>query len=137
MNKTDWLMIAVGDHIQPIQLQKTLFRFAMESKVPKGEQYHFVPYNWGPCSFEIYNDLGRLREQSLIEAIPSNRGWNSYRLSKAGRQRAAVLRQRANPKLVGALDKMKTWVMSRDFETLLRDVYKKYPRYATESLFIK
>ena len=123
--------------MQPIQLQKTLFKFAMEFQIPQDEKYEFVPYNWGPCSFEIYDDLGLMREQGLVEAIPSGSGWNIYRLTELGKAKSIELLKQANSTFVGALDEVRNWVTSRDFETLLRDVYKEYPKYATESLFMK
>ena len=137
MKKSDWLLLAIGEYIQPIQLQKTLFKFAKESAVPAAESYEFEPYNWGPCSFEIYDDLGSLREQGLIEAIPSGSGWNIYRLTELGKVKSIEFRKQASASLVRALDDVRSWVTSRDFETLLRDVYKDYPKYATESLFMK
>ena len=137
MKKRDWLLLAIGDCMQPIQLQKTLFKFAMESQIPEAEKYEFVPYNWGPCSFEIYEDLSTLRTEGLIEAVSSGQGWNFYRQTEPGKQKAQALHKQASSAHVKSLEKLRDWVTSRDFETLLNDVYKQYPRYATESLFIK
>lgn len=137
MEKRDWLLLAIGERIEPIQVQKTLFKFVRESKVPADESYDFVPYNWGPCGFEIYNDLGMLRAEGLVEAVPSGRGWSVYRLTDLGKDKVRQLLEQANPTLVKALSKVREWVTSRDFETLLRDVYKDYPQYATASLLIR
>ena len=79
MEQRDWLLMAIGDHIQPIQIQKTMFKFAMESNAPKDEIYDFEPYNWGPCSFEIYDDLSKLRAEGFVEAVRTGRGWSTYR----------------------------------------------------------
>jgi len=137
MNREEWLLIAIGDGIEPIQLQKTMFKFAKESGVPKGEAYSFVPYSWGPCSFEIYDDLGTLREQGKIEALPSGRGWNLYRLAPAGEKTAKKLRDSAHKNRLGKLDEIRDWVKSRTFRQLLSEVYAQYPEFATNSRFTK
>src|SRR3990172_829145 len=96
VRKRDWLLIALGERLEPIQVQKTLFKFAEESGAPKAEQYECVPYNWGPCSFDIYDDLGELREEQLVEFEPSGRGWNVYRVTDKGVQIAQELREEAD-----------------------------------------
>ena len=135
MKKRDWLLLAIGDQMQPIQIQKTLFKFARESGIPKKGAYRFVPYDWGPCSFEIYDDLGELRELGLIETIPSGRGWNSYQMTPKGKIAAEELKGKAKSDPVAKLEDIRDWVKSRSFSNLLKDLYAEYPEFATESLF--
>lgn len=135
MNKHDWLLLAIDDRMEPIQIQKTLFKFAMESGAPRGELYVFFPYNWGPCSLEIYDNLAEIREEGLVEFIPSGRGWNLYRLTEAGQQKKHMLRKESDSTLLERLDAARKYVTSRDFETLLHDIYSEYPDFAKESLF--
>ena len=137
MDKRDWLLLTIGECIQPIQLQKTLFKFAKESEVAQSEVYEFAPYNWGPCSFDLYNDLRNLRLEGLAEAIPSGHGWNAYRLTAPGRAKEKELLEQAKSPLIEQHKKIRAWVTKRDFEQLLNDVYKDYPEFATESLLIK
>ena len=137
MKKSQWLLLAIEETVQPIQLQKILFKFAKESGVPDEETYKFSPYDWGPCSFEIYADLEEARNDGLVEAVPSGRGWNMYRLTRLGASAAAAVRKRADKELIRSLHGIREWVTSRDFQTLLRDVYEAYPEYATQSLFMK
>lgn len=137
MEKCDWLLLAIGERMEPIQIQKTLFKFAKESGAPEQELCTFIPYNWGSCSLEIYDDLGQLRDEDSVEFVPSGRGWNAYHLTEAGVKKASKLRKEANHTLVKKLDAARSYVMSRDFETLLSDVYEDYPDFATESLFKK
>ena len=131
----DWLLLAIDDGIGPIKLQKALFLFSQESGAPAGQKYEFVPYNWGAMSAQIYDDLGKLRDADLVKFEPSGRGWNDYRLTSTGKQRALQLRGTANQELVAKLNEVCDFVQSRDFEKLLEDVYEKYPSYATKSLF--
>lgn len=137
VRKRDWLILAIADRMQPIQVQKTLFKFAKESGIPKRQQYSFQPYDWGPCSFEIYDDLRVLQDENLIETVPSGRGWNSYKLTDAGQEQAESVRSRANSELLERLSSIRNWIKSRGFSELLQDVYEQYPDYATQSLFMK
>jgi len=135
VRKRDWLLVAIDNRIEPIQIQKTLFKFAMESQAPEGEKYQFMPYNWGPCSFEIYDDLAVMRNEGLIEFIPTGQGWNLYHLTEAGSNLRTKLRKEASPIILEMLDKARNFVITRDFRTLLSDIYKEYPVYAVESMF--
>lgn len=135
MNRRDWLLLAVGDYIEPIQLQKTMFKFAKEAAAPAAECYEFRPYNWGPMASDIYADLGKLRAAALVEYVQGGTGWNAYKLTAKGEEQAERLRGRASPVLVAELDSKRDWVKSRPFRKLLRDVYKDYPEFAKASLF--
>ena len=135
MEKRDWLLLFIGEAMEPIQIQKTLFKFAMESGIPKKERYEFIPYNWGPCSMEIYDDLGQLRDENLVEFVPSGQGWNIYHLTKDGEEKAEDLRKSASAKMLKKFSSIRDYVVSRDFETLLSDIYNDYPEFAKESLF--
>ena len=136
MEKRDWLLLAIGDNIQPIQIQKTMFKFAKESGASESDIYKFEPYNWGPCSFEIYDDLSTLRLEGLLETLRSGRGWSMYGLTEEGRARVEQVRMESNQDHLKALDAKRDWVVSRNFEQLLRDVYDEYPKYATQSMFV-
>jgi len=135
MHRRDWLLMIIGSYIEPIQVQKTLFKFASEASVPATQQYRFEPYNWGPCSMQIYGDLAQLRRDRLVEFVPTGRGWSAYRLTDEGKQAVDRLRRRANAVLLSELDRIREWVTVRAFSKLLRDVYKEYPEYAKSSLF--
>jgi uncharacterized protein YwgA len=135
MKRIDWLLLSVGDSIQPIQLQKTLFKFAMEAGVDSNEAYSFEPYNWGPCSFEIYADLEELREKGLIRAVPSGRGWSLYQLTDEGKEEAERIAKTAAKEQLEKLRQIKKWVEERSFSQLLRDVYYQYPEFAEKSMF--
>ncbi len=138
MEKDRWLLLSIGEGIEPIQLQKLLFKFAKESEAPGQELYEFVPYSWGPCSFEIYDDLGSIKSEGLIETVPRGIGWNSYRLTDKGKEVVRGLRNNADAQFqsrLAELDDKYAYVTSRTFGDLLRDVYAEYPEFATKSFF--
>ncbi len=137
MTKKDWLLIALGERLEPIQVQKTLFKFSEESGADESERYDFEPYNWGPCSFDIYDDLAELREEGLVEFQPSGRGWNVYRVTEKGTQAALELRDSVDSDLVSTMDDIREYVTSRSYSKLLKDVYSDYPNSAERSLFEK
>ena len=137
MNKGDWLLLAIGSQIQPIQIQKTLFKFSQEVSVPSREQFAFRPYMWGPYSSELSAEIGRLREAGLVESQPTGRGWDTYSLTDMGIERAQSLRRVASEALSNQLDNIREWVTSRQFAKLLKDVYTDCPTYATQSGFME
>jgi len=135
MRRRDWLLLAIGDFMEPIQVQKTMFLFAKRAGAPTTQQYQFKPYNWGPYAALIYADLGSLRAEGLIQLEPHPGGWSAYTTTPEGEQRAGEIRAEAPKALVKALDEQRAWVKSRSFRKLLSDVYKAYPEYAERSLF--
>lgn len=135
MRQKDWLLLAIGDYIEPIQLQKTLFKFAREAPVPTNQRYGFEPYNWGPMAKQIYPDLEELQAEGLVDAKPTGEGWSGYSVTAKGLDLALRLRKEAPGELVEAIDEQRAWVLDRPFRQLLRDVYEKYPEMAKKSLF--
>ena len=135
MRQKDWLLLAIGDYIEPIQLQKTLFKFAREAPVPINQRYGFVPHNWGPMAKQVYPDLEELQAMGLVDAKPTGEGWNGYRLTTKGLELASRPRETAPRELVEAIDEKRAWVLDRPFRQLLRDVYEQYPDMAKKSLF--
>ncbi len=143
MIKRDWLLAFLGSpreegdipKADPIRIQKGLFLFAMEATVPKNEKYEFEPYNYGAVSFEIYRDLDTLVDEGWIDRIQAKwLSWPLYGATEKGKSRAYALRQDAPRDAVAKLDDVKEFVFSHGFFDMLRQVYKKYPKYAEKSV---
>ena len=137
MEKRYWLLLVIKDRIQPIQIQNTLFKFTMESGVSEDEAFKFDPYTWGPRSIDIYDALGELQNEGMVDVELSPRGWDVCRPTDKGERAIEELKGQAPPELVSKLYEMLDWVKSRDLQPLLRDVYRDYKEYATETLFIE
>ena len=137
LRKADWLLLLFGDQpIEPIRIQKGMFLFAKESGATREQVYEFVPYNWGPCSFEIYNDLDELLERGFIEQVPvPGARWHKYLRTPMGKASAEETRASADPSCIKAQNDIRDTVTGTSFDELLRHVYKKYPEYATKSVF--
>lgn len=136
MERYEWLLLAIGNGmIEPVQVQKLMFLFSQETQVPEAEAYEFVPYNWGPCSFDIYADMDSFINDDIVERFPTNRGWSSYGLTDKGRATVAQLRKVADKTHLEELNDCRAWVTSMTFRGLLNEVYRKYPQYAVASEF--
>lgn len=144
MKPSDWLLISLGPDpsadrvglLDPVRIQKSLFYFAQERGLPAAEKYHFEPYNYGPCSFDIYRDLEALEAERLVERCPVlGQTWNRYGLTDLGLQKVAKLVESASPKLVEGCRASRRRVTAVSFDQLLKEVYRAYPQYATRSLF--
>jgi len=139
MTPKDWLLLLFSDSRKPldrVRVQKAMFLFAERSKAPSDQKYAFRPYNYGPFSFRIYPDLERLVSERLLnaEVVP----WLSspvYSLTAKGERVVDELRNEAPPERLALLHRMREYVVERDFNTLLRDIYRLYPAYAKHSVF--
>ena len=133
MDRKDWLLLLLDEELDPIRIQKGMFLFAKESGARDRELYEFVPYNWGPCSFDIYDDLDSLHRDGLIERRPvPGKSWYKYQISPAGRDFTSTLRLPKGDSL-DYLGKIKSAITRASFNRLLDNVYKRYPEYAINS----
>jgi len=135
--KAEWLLMLFGDQpMEPIRIQKGMFLFAKESGAKQDQVYDFVPYNWGPCSFEIYDDLEELLEKGLLEQIPvPGARWHRYLRTPLGKVSAEELRASADPSFVDTQNEIRDKVTGLPFRQLLKVVYDEYPEFATKSVF--
>jgi uncharacterized protein YwgA len=118
--------------ISPIQIMKSMFLLKQELKL--SEFYEFKPYLYGPCSFEIYSDLLDLENKALIDTIPTLSGWNYYRITKKGKDRAKELEKNLDERIINKILDIKERVLSKSFIELLKYVYETYPEYAKNSV---
>ncbi len=139
LSPRDWLLLLFLEApkaIDRVRIQKALFLFAKRSNAPEDQKYDFEPYNYGPFSFQIYPDLGSLVSGGALraESVP----WMNtplYAVTDEGSSRAREIAEIAPPKRLRLLHDMRAYVIERDFNTLLRDVYRLYPEFATRSVF--
>jgi uncharacterized protein YwgA len=125
--------------LDPVRLQKGMFLFSQEADAPSIEKYEFRPYNYGPMSRTVYDDLDVLVAAGLVERTPvEGQSWSRVRPTEAGIERGRQLvdqAMRARPDAARFLFKTKQFVASQTFEALLENVYERYPDYATKSIF--
>jgi uncharacterized protein YwgA len=137
----DWLLLLFDGAQGPldrVRIQKCLFLFAERSKAPAAEKYEFVPYHYGPFSFDVYPDLDGLVAQGLLRAeLEPGATSPRYSLTGSGARAVEELRRSTLPDRVDLLRSLRDWVTERSFRTLLSDVYRLYPQYAVNSVFQK
>jgi len=118
---------------------KGMFIFSMEAPekwLATYERYQFIPYSWGPYSKALDDSLNRLVQDGYIKISKmAGKSWDYYYLSDKGREEAQKLAKTLPPDARTYLRKVRDFVLRVDFTTLLDTVYKKYPEYATKSVF--
>jgi len=106
-----------------------------EEKAPL--RYSFSPFDWGPLSFELLDDMGSLISQGIvtesISELPAMSGVierHDYELSPWGKKYASEVIEKSlsgsvKGKVLGIVNKWN----SRKLQDLLDYVHKKYPKY--------
>lgn len=141
LTRRDWLLLYIAlkgapEGLDPVKIQKGLFLMAMEGGLPENERYSFSPYLYGPMSSAIYQDVEHLESNGLIRGEPvPGYTWKRYTPTPAGVDVARGLLEKADARAARKLFEIKQQVAGQSFPTLLRDVYARYPEYATRSVF--
>jgi uncharacterized protein len=142
MNPRDRLLLFIAfdgapQGLDPIRLQKGMFLFAMDEASDQHEVYDFVPYDYGPMSAQIYRDLDFLCETGLVEATPvEGQTWSKFSATKEGLITAQdLLAQEPAEKVAQRLYEIKADVTSHTYQQVLEDVYDRYPKFASKSVF--
>jgi uncharacterized protein len=123
--------------LDPIRVQKGMFLFAMDEASNPDETYDFVPYDYGPMSAQIYRDLESLAEDGLIAASPvEGQTWSRYSAAEEGLVTArALMEQEPAQAAARLLYEIKADVSSHTYQQVLEDVYDRYPKFASKSVF--
>jgi len=114
---------------------KGMFLFAQQAAHELGEFYDFEPYHYGPCSFQIYRDLDALEADGLIRRKqPTGQLWSYTEPTSQGVEKASELARSASTNLLNLLVNQRSLVASLSFSALLRNVYRRYPTFASRSI---
>lgn len=128
---------APGGHfpVDQIRVMKGLFLWSQEGPEDAQSMYHFEPYDFGPFDTDVYRDLDGLESEGLlrVEHMPGTRQ-RRYTLTPKGQLVADQIRANADATRLGQIESIKRSVTSLGFEGLLRDIYQRYPEYATKSV---
>jgi uncharacterized protein len=142
MTRSDWLLVyfalkGAPSGLDPVRIQKGMFLLSQEGGLPAEQTYDFRAYHYGPMSSAVYNDLEYLEATGLIEGTPvPGYSWQRYKATTRGVEEArTLLHEQADSAAAHKLYEIKQDVASKNFNDLLRDVYARYPAYATQSVF--
>ena len=137
MARRDWLLLLIGDGLEPIRIQKGMFLFAMESEAPAGEKVQVHPVQLGPV------EPAHLRRPRCVVRRGTDPGNpDSWRLlpplqgdGDRARARRSVRVDSARVAHHGHSGRTRAAVTGVGFGALLRRVYDKYPEFAANSVF--
>lgn len=115
--------------VNPTMLVKLAFLLGQETVLGEDRTYYdFVPYRYGPFSFALYRELEALKRDGYVSSVGGHFGLVPETLVLSN-QKVEDL-----PKRVVDAVKLVTSTYSRvPGEKLLRDVYARYPWYASKS----
>jgi uncharacterized protein len=143
IERADWPLLVIDrsalgttgpDALDPIRVQKAMFLLSMRG--PRRDLYRFRPYNWGPYSSDLDGDLRSLVPAGLLTTeYQAGRSWPRYRPTDEGHDRATIVAESLGDATVSWVAQARQFVTTRDFATLLNDVYEEFPDFATASLF--
>ena len=140
MKRDEWLLLYVAmpidgetPELDPVRIMKGMFLFTQEHPGLK-RLYGFAPYQYGPFSTDIYRDLDSLVGRGDIRARRvQGYSWSLYSPTTAGSKKLPRLTKDAGAEAVEDLKEVKGLVCSLRFAELLREVYRRYPRYAAKT----
>jgi len=145
MDRRDWLLLFIAfegapQGLDPVRLQKGMFLFRQEADdVPDVQTYAFRPYNYGPMSTGIYEDLDSLVAEGFVKTTEvEGQSWSLYKPTGRGITRSQQLLATAlqeHREAANHLYTIKQIVAEMTFRALLEDVYDRYPDYAAKSVF--
>lgn len=97
--------------------------------------YEFTPYMYGPCSFDLYEELERAEQEHLVAQAPhSVVQWASYHLTVKGEAKASTIEKNVDKNTLALVQSIATEVASLGFHKLLRKVYAEAPDFASRTV---
>lgn len=134
--KEDWLLLLLREKpMDRIHLMKALFLIWHHSDRNIDGFFEFVPYMYGPCSFDFYSELDAAIHGQLVSQAPKPISqWAPYFLTAKGIRAAEVAEQNFSSELLYKLRSIADEVSSLDFRRLLQRVYSEAPDFASQSL---
>lgn len=131
------LLIASGAtgafEFDPIRLMKGAFLVAQRGPTEWRDYFGFEPYSFGPFDSGVYVMRDNLLTQGLLRAKKHGR-YESYALTDAGRARVAELKSATPRQTVDWTASVGSYVTSKSFSRLLREIYGAFPEFATRSV---
>ncbi len=134
--KRDTLLVALdAAPLDRLRLMKTVFLGWHRAGCPKSGPFHFEPYLYGPCAFDLYSTLNDLLRDRLVARVPSQIfKWADHHLTDAGRREAARAARRLGERHSSRLHNIATWACKQPFRALLEHVYAEAPEFAKKSV---
>jgi uncharacterized protein YwgA len=133
--KAKWILAMLRiSPLDRIHIMKALFLLQRRAgKIP--DYFHFEPYLYGPCSFEVYDALTALeREGLVVRPLHPMPQWVAYYLTDRGKKEAESAVRALDPQLREHLETVTREVSQLGFYELLKRVYDAAPEFAVNSV---
>lgn len=137
LTKKDWILLSLKQvPLDRIHIMKALFLIWHRSDRNIKDYFSFLPYLYGPCSFEVYSALESLQADGLIVQPPhSIPQWVKYYLTERGKKEAEEAVKKASPDTLILIETVAEEASQLNFYELLRKVYTEAPDFAVNSMF--
>ncbi len=121
---------------EPIEGSLKLMKEAFLLKKELGEQfrYNFIPYDFGPCSFQIYEDLNNLIKEGIIKEERNN-NFSVYSIADSYEKIVASFIVSLDPKIRNSIMNVKKEFNRLSYYSIIAYVYEKYPNWTRASKF--
>jgi hypothetical protein len=119
--------------LDPIRLMKGCFIVAEIGPKEWRHLFELRPYAYGPFDPSVYRARDALVGNDLLEARPAGH-YSHYTITSAGHQRAEEIVKGLDDRVAQWLRDIGHWVTSKAFNELLREIYDRFPDYATRSV---
>jgi len=145
INRKDWILLLLyakgkeESFCEPIRGRIKLMKelFVLGQTIKPSNFYKFVPYLYGPCSFELYEDLETLTQERLVDIFDEYRdGHGLYSLTKEGTEKSKKIFDSLDKAISDKINQIKGELNQLSFLDLLKKIYKEYPDFAKKSMVI-
>jgi uncharacterized protein YwgA len=115
-----------------LRIMKELFIISREAGVE--DFYSFVPYRYGPCSFQVYRDLDDLRNLGLVMQMPiSGSQYKRYSLTTMGADIAKEEYSKLDSRVKSHIARIKKKFNGEPIYAIMAYVYQKFPDMTTRT----
>lgn len=138
----DWVLIFLSSGFETtedepsiqgwLMFTKQFFVFVKEVKKELDAIFNFVPYDYGPYSFILQEDVEELVSKDYIKVI-NNGDRKDYFLTEKGREKAEECKKSVPDKTLQTISNLRKEATQLGYSGILRYVYTKYPEYTSAS----
>ena len=137
ITKEDWILLKLREApMDRIHIMKALFLIWNRSQRNLPNYFEFVPYLYGPCSFEVYSTLENLQRNDFIVQPPyPPTQWSNYYLTRKGEKKVEEICKKVTPEILKIIKEVVNEISKLTFIELLQKVYSEAPDFINNSLF--